>query len=455
MKMSQVTSQKQVVSGQCSVLRKGLLGVLFLLVTGHWSLVTVVHAEEKTITLAEASRLAVANYESVKMSEEDLHQAEAGIDKAISQILPTLTVNGNYTQYSQTLQVGGFSVQPDNTSSLSVTLTQPLYSGGKEWSLWRQAKKKTVAGMSSLNAAKEDVVLNVSRIYYNALKSKKNVEIKDAALKRAMEQRKVALARFQVGDVTKAIVLRAEADVAGVETELISAKRDLLVAKDKLARFLGIPSDKSEDFNVVEPDIKLAPQAGLDTLVSLSLEKRQDYIRSKIDEDIALEAINYAVGNFLPSLKLEGVYSKRDQEPKTTLFNEDSMYAGITFTYPIFEGGLRKAELDEAKSKRRQAEFKKMSLRKDIELEVREASHNLLAFNSIIESFRRQVLFAEENYNMVFKQFQYGLSTNVDVIDANTTLVLGQSGFANAQYDYQLAILELKKSVGILLEEMK
>jgi outer membrane protein TolC len=50
-------------------------------------------------------------------------------------------------------------------------------------------------------------------------------------------------------------------------------------------------------------------------------------------------------------------------------------------------------------------------------------------------------LFAEENYNMVFKQFQYGLSTNVDVIDANTVLVSGQRGFSNAQYDYQLAIL--------------
>ena len=451
MKMSQVTSQKQVVSGQWSVLRKGLLWFLFLLVTGHWSLVTVVHAEERTITLAEASRLAIAGYESVKLSEEDLYQAEAGIDKAISQILPTITADANYTKYSESATSGGFNVQPDNSSSFSVKLSQPLYSGGKEWSLWRQAKKKTVAGMSGLTAAKEEVVLDVSRIYYSVLKSKKTVEIKDAALKRALEQRKVAVARFQVGDVTKAIVLRAEADVAGAETELISAKKDLLVAKDKLARFLGI----SGDFKTAEPDIQPAPQTSLDKLVSLSLEKRQDYIQSKIDEDIALEAINYAVGNFLPSLKLEGVYSRRDQEPKSTFFNEDSMYAGITFTYPIFEGGLRRAELNEAKSKKRQTEFKKMSLRKDIELEVREASHNLLAFNSIIESFKRQVLFAEENYNMVFKQFQYGISTNVDVIDANTTLVSGQRGLANAQYDYQLAILELKKKVGILLEEMK
>ena len=191
----------------------------------------------------------------------------------------------------------------------------------------------------------------------------------------------------------------------------------------------------------------------MDKLTTLSLEKRQEYIQSRLDQEIAEEGISYAGGNFLPSLKLEGVYSKRDQDPKSALFNDESIYAGVIFTYPLFEGGLRKAELDEAKSKKRQAEFKRINLRRDIELEVREAFHNLEAFASVIESNKRQLSFAEENYTMVFKQFSYGLSTNVDVIDANSTLVAAQSNLANATYDYQTAILDLKKKVGILFED--
>lgn len=423
---------------------------VLLLFTAYCSLFTVVHAEEKTITLAEASRLAIASYESVKLSEEDLHQAGDAIDKAISQMLPNITANGNYTKYSGSKTSGGFNVQPENNSSFDVTLTQSLYSGGKEWSLWRQAKKNTESGKYGLDAAKEGVVINVSHLYYNVLKAEKTVEIKEAALKRATEQRRVASARFQVGDVTKAVVLRAEADVAGAEADLANAKKDLLVARDKLTRLLGV----SEGFKVADPNIQPIPGASLDKLVPLSLEKRRDYIQSKLSQDIADEAITYAKGNFLPSLKLQGVYSQRDQSPKTTFFNDESIYGGITLTYPLFEGGLRKAELDEAKSKRRQAEFKRISLRKDIEVAVKETFHNLEAYNSIIESFKRQVSFAEENYNMVFKQFTYGLATNVDVIDANTTLVSSQSNLSNAQYDYQVAILELKKSVGILLEDM-
>lgn len=431
--------------------RRYAVGSYCLLLTAYslllFILSTVAHAEERIITLEEASRLATAGYETVKLSEEDLYQAEEGINKAKSQILPSVTADANYTKY-----LDGSDVQLQNSSGYSLRITQPLYTGGKEWSLWRQAKKKIDSGLSGIGSAKEEVAINVARIYYSVLKSQKTVEIKDAALKRSLEQRKVANARLQVGDATKAVVLRSEAQVAGAETELSSAKKDLLVAKDKLARFLAV----SEDFMVADPGIQpLVPAVNLDKLVSISLEKRQDYIRSKIDEDIAIEGIKYANGNFLPSLKLEGVYSKRDQEPRSAFFNEESVYGGITLTYPLFEGGLRKAELNEAKSKRRQSEFKRISLRKDIELEVREAFHSLEAFNSIIESFKRQVAFSEENYNMVFKQFQYGLSTNVDVIDANATLVSSQGGLSNAQYDYQLAILELKKRTGVILDDIK
>lgn len=408
-----------------------------------------VHAEEKIITLGDASHLAIAGYESVKLSEEDLYQAEKGIDKALSQMLPSLTANANYTKYSESKVAGGFRLQPEDTSSYELKLTQSLYSGGKEWSLWRQAKKKTEANKYGLEAVKQEIAFNTSSAYLVVLKAEKTVEIKEASLKRAEEQRKVAAARFKVGEATKAIVLRAEADVASAETELTNAKKDLLVARDKLARLIGV----SDEFKVVDPNIQPISDAGLDKLTAISMEKRQEYIQSRLDQEIAEEGIGYAEGNFLPSLKLEGVYSKRDQNPKTSFFLDESMYAGVIFTYPLFEGGLRKAELDEAKSKKRQAELKKINLRRDIELEVREAFHNLEAFTSVIESNKRQLSFAEENYTMVFKQFTYGLSTNVDVIDANSTLVAAQSNLANAAYDYQMAILELKKKVGILLED--
>ena len=132
-----------------------------------------------------------------------------------------------------------------------------------------------------------------------------------------------------------------------------------------------------------------------------------------------------AWGSFLPSLTLVGLYINREQEPSTTFLLNDSVAGSLVLSYPLFEGGLRRAELREAKSMRRGSELRRMSLRKDIELEVRAALHAVESLNAVTESFARQVAFSEENYEMVFKQFKYGLATNVDVIDADTTLVSG------------------------------
>ena len=169
---------------------------------------------------------------------------------------------------------------------------------------------------------------------------------------------------------------------------------------------------------------------------------------------MAKEGIRYARGGFMPTLRLDGVYSGRDQDPvSSAFFNKESIYASITLTYPLYEGGLRVAEVSEAESKFREAGLKKIILAKEIELEVRDASYNIDAIKSAIEFYRTQVSFAEENYNTVFKQFTYGLAVNADVIDANSTLVAAQSSLSNSTIDLQLAIIELKKRMGLLLDD--
>ncbi len=86
---------------------------------------------------------------------------------------------------------------------------------------------------------------------------------------------------------------------------------------------------------------------------------------------------------------------------------------------------------------------------------MRESYYNLDAIASAIEFYKKQVSFAEENYNTVFKQFTYGLATNVDVIDANTVLVTSQQSLANSSIDLQIAIIALKRNMGVLLDEVR
>jgi outer membrane protein len=408
-------------------------------------------AEERIVTLEDAYRMSVGKHEVVKIAGEALFQAKANLGKATSLLLPTITAEGNFRKYNELKRASGFLIQPDDSINFDLRLSQPIYNGGRDWSVRRQAKMTVEEKRLGFEATREVVLLETTRAYFGVLKAEKGLEIKEAALRRAKEWGKAASSRFRVGEVTKSVVLRAEAEIAGAEAERTEAARGLIDAKDVLKRLVGI----KDDIKVVEPPMKSAHTEGIEDLINIAFGARRDYKQSTIGQKVALEGIRYAKGNFLPSLKLEGVYSWRDQDPTTTFFQEETIYGVLVLTYPLFEGGLRKAELTEARSRLREAELRRIGLKWDIEIEVRSAFNNMETLNAVIKSYGKQVAFAEENYIMVFKQFKYGLAINVDVIDADTTLISAQSGLMNAKYDLQVAIMELKYMTGTLLNELE
>ncbi len=405
-------------------------------------------AEERAVTLDEAYRLALANHERVAIAGEDIRQAETGLRKTVSRILPNLTAEGSYTRYTADKGSDTFIIQPESSTSAELRLTQPLYSGGREWAAQRQARLRIRSVRKGFDAAKEDVIRDTSRAYYGVLKARKDGEIQRAALKRAEERLQVAKARLKVGEVTRSAVLRAEAEKAGAEAELIKSKNNLDNMLDLLRRITGVEERIGVSEPPAEPPVALTAEA----LVDIALKERNDYAQRSLEEKAANEGIAIAKAGFKPSLKLEGLYSWRDQDPQTTFFQENSTSGTLRLTYPIFEGFLRKAELTEARSSLLQAELRRLGLRRDIEVQVREALNNIRAIESLTESFRRQLAFAEEDYKMVFEQFKFGVATTLDVIDAENTLVSAQSSLANAVYDLELAKIDLKYVTGVLVQ---
>ncbi len=410
-----------------------------------------VYAEEQVLSLQEAYVLALKNHEAVKIAGEGLYQFQQTRKKAVSSILPALTAEGSYTKFSEEKSSSITVIQPDDSLNYSLRLSLPIYRGGREWSALRQAGYMLEAGERGVEITREDIVMIVSQAYFGVLRIQKEKEIKEADLNRAEERSRVASARFKVGELTKAAVLRADAEVAGIQAELSRVNKELRIAGDRLARLVDLPAG----FSIAEPPQKSIPAGDVDEFVNVALEKRSEYLKAGAEVEIAREGVSYAKGGFMPTIRLDGVYSGRDQDPvSSAFFNKESIYATLSLTFPLYEGGLRVAEVREAESKFREAGLKRLSLRKDIEIEVRDASYNITAINSAIEFYRKQVSFAEENYNTVFKQFTYGLAANVDVIDANSTLVTAQKSLSNSTFDLQLAIIDLKRKMGVVLEEV-
>jgi outer membrane protein TolC len=431
-----------------------------------------------TVDLYDVFNAALKNHERIKIAKELYIQSDDETRVMRSEVLPEIMIDGNYTKYSGEKSGTEFLVQPEDSTRFEFRVTQPLYSGGKAWSALRQARKSRKATELYGSAVSEEVLMLAATAFYNLLGSMQAESITAASLRRSEEQLRVSKAHFNVGTTTRAEVLRSEAELSEKVAELIQARLKKANAEESLSRITGLPMpivlplsemesspgrisglpkgfiDKISLKSVSVLQLEGTTIGGSDNITGLvkeSLINRFDYKQALLEKEIATEGIRYAKGNFLPTLDIEGVHIIRDQTPRTTFFVDEVTYAGLNLTIPMFEGGLRRAELAQARSKARASELQALSIRRDIELEVRHTSNRLLASAAVIEAEKKRLAFAEENYAMVFKQYKFGLADNTDLIDADTTLVSAALSVMRATLLSELLTLELMKSTGVLL----
>jgi outer membrane protein len=435
-------------------MRKGILAVfVFLLIFNP----DTIFAKEYSLT--ELWRLALERSETIKIAEEALFISEREKDKAKSVFLPRLSTFGNYRRYSREKYRGLFILQPEYHTSWGIRLDQSLSLGGEEIIAFNIAKENIIKSRFALDSIKEDYLLKVASAYYDVLKAEKSVEIAEANVKRLRKHRDAAEIRLKVGEVTKTALLRAEAELSGAHSELIKAKNNLRLAKTILAKTVGI----NEDYDVREEFetwnsfnetsvINGCQLSDLDCFKKKALSERSEIKALNIEKNIAKSEVSRAKGAYWPTLSIEGVYFRQEDHPSVSFAIRETMYAGLKLDFPLFEGGLTRAEVSEAKARLRQAELALLELRKSIDIEVENAYLELITESSILKKLKAQVTYATENYNMVSKQFEYGLANSIDVIDANTLLVTTERELADARFDYQLAILKLKRAMGVLLK---
>src|SRR4030067_3857893 len=215
-------------------------------------------------SLEELYSLALKNSETIKISEEDLYISEQEKERAMAVLLPKLSAFGKHTQYSDEKRSATSILQPEYTTSWGLRLDQSLSLSGRELTALKMAKEAIVKSGFDLDNVKEGYLLSVASAYYNLLKSKKAAEIARANVDRLTKHRDAAQTRLKVGEVTKTVLLRAEAELLGAQSELIKAENNLKFAKTVLARTVGISGDydvKEEQqpsvLNILTPDCRL------------------------------------------------------------------------------------------------------------------------------------------------------------------------------------------------------
>ena len=398
------------------------------------------------VTLSHAMEAALDHYQPMRLAEETVYQLVRRRHQALAALLPTLSFEVAYTGRTQPKFIELGLQRPRHSRVFRFSVVQPLFAGGRGMAGLKEASTQVKVGEQTLHQTREEILLDVAEAFYAVLKAEAKERLFRAEVGRLREHRQAAAARLRVGDVTRTVLLRAEAELAGAEAALIRARSDIAITKEGLTLLTGLPFGMA----VIEPPDQVPPDMPAEALIDYAQSLRPELLQRRLEREAATQALRVARADYFPTLSLQLTYQNDAQSPASSFLVKRDKFAFLKLTFPLFEGGLTLAKVQEARSQLRVAALDAQFIENSVSAEVRNALQELEALRGAVEQFTAQVRFAKENYELTSRQFAVGLATNLDLLDANSTLLTAEQDLALATYDRAVAVFRLYKSYGQL-----
>ena len=413
-------------------------------------------APDRTISLEEAYRLAVANEERIAIAARELAKAELLPWRAVALMTPRGEIGAAFTRNKDAIAFnappemrgvfGGSSViRPRDDWLATFSVTQPLIEP-TFFPSWRLGRTAVREGEQRYAHTVRNVLFGVARAYYDVLRLEAQVKVTRDTLALARAELARARTRFRVGEVTRTDVLRAEVSVERAERARVVDANRLELARATLARAVGV----SAPVGVREPSPATPRDGDYPALLTRALDGRQDLRAHKLAVGLARERRNLVLTRYLPQVNARFSYPRLDPE---TFANRDEFWTLlVNLRWSLFDGGNRELDVREADETIAQAELRVRALEKRIRVEVREALLTVETLSATLETLRKQVALARETYDLTSKQYRVGLATSLDVNTALAALNQVRTQLTDRNYAYQVALLALDNAIGVFAQ---
>ena len=444
---------------------------------------TSIAQEPRVLTLEKSIEIAKQNNLTVQTAEQNLKTAEAQVRTARAGLLPRVTASGNYTYFKDiqksVIQAdGGFGfpmpggemgeMPPPSTGNESdlielefgahhnlqgtLNLTQPIFAWGRYYYGYQAAKLNYQAVQRDVDAAYNQLRLDVSEVFYGVLIAQEFVRVAQQSVSLVEKQLGIAEASLKAGAATDFDVLRAKVQLANAKSQRVRAKNAIITAKNAYKTVLNIPlaGDVSVKGALEIPEKHQMPVLDLDALIEQALKNRPEVHRTQLSEHAAHKQVDIAKTRRLPDLGLFTNYQISQNERLTQM---DRIWSvGLQINIPIFDGFATRAAVQQSESALKQVQLGGTQVEVGVEFEVRNAYLNLLGAQTLIDVQREAVAQAQESVRIANLQFQNGIITTVALTDTQLALAQAEVDRLQAYHDYAIGFARLEKAIGQTLQ---
>ena len=401
-------------------------------------------------TLKQTIESALKANLGLKSFKEDTAAALAVKKASRTQFFPTFSTSYGYNRYDAETVSSGFTAVPKEQYSFVTSFSQPIFSG---FSLLRQydiAKLGLDRAKIKEQLKRQDIILDAKNAYFKLLQNQKLYDIAQKTVVQINAQKEVADNFYQVGMTPLNDLLQAQVELANAKQELIVARNNFENAESDFNTLLRRPINTPV---VLKDIIDYSPfEESLDYCLTEAEKNRFEIKVADMEVEIAQKELDLTKKDYYPSIDLQGNYFKYGTEWEVNggngIYDPEGWNIQAVAKWNFWEWGRTSYGVKEKHSRLSQAQLNKDEIIDNINMEVKNAYLRTQEAERAIKTVETAIEQAKENFRINQERYKEQISTQTDVLIAQTLLSRTMTNYYNALYVFKISKATLYRAIG-------
>ena len=410
-------------------------------------------AQAPKITLREAIERANQVQPSVISAGGTVRNAQARQRSATGAFFPSLSLNSgvgrSFSEGPQRVDPNTGQVITGNSTNQSITNSissnVDLFTGFRRGNEKKAAGANREAAEASLSNALNNQQLTTTNQFLDVLAAEQLLTVREASVRRAEEQLKVAVAKLHAGRGIRPDSLRSVVTLGNAQLQFVNARTALATAEANLGRLVGAEGP----VGAVEDTTLYAVLISVDTagLRQEALGQAPSVRSAEASAIAARAAVSVAKASYFPTLSLSANFSLNGSRANDYDFLQGRQF-NLGLSWPIFNRFQREQGVVNSLTALDNAEAQSADSRRLILANLTAAIAALEAARLTITISQTSVLAAEEDLRVQQERYRLGAATIVDVLTSQEALNQAEVDVVTSRFDYVRARAQISALIG-------
>ncbi|MCX7926606.1 MAG: TolC family protein [Candidatus Omnitrophica bacterium] len=401
------------------------------------------YAEEKTVylTLDEAITIALRDNADILLSKEQLEKAKAQIKEAKANLYPGVVLVSSFSD------TRGLFNKDRSAISGNVSIKQLLYKGGQVISAIKIGQYYYEAEKAALDNKQLEIIFSVKNAYYNLLLAKHYSNLNRQILENSQRHFETMEKRYAYGEVSDVALQQMKANLAQVKAAYEESLNQVKTAQAAMNVLLSLKEEITVEavgeFNYEKRDI------ALDMALLEALKEHPALKQLDAQVDIANQNVEIAKAQSRPTVLAGWDYYASNRLSTTGIRNQnDYNVLAITVSWPVFDGWLTKAKIEQAIAEVKKANLTQDKTKKALVFDIKQAYFALQTSLNKLSSAEEELKTYEDALISSEQKYRKGIISSLDLEDAKLRVAIARFNKAMADYEYLVARAKFDKATG-------